>query len=76
LGQLEQSDDDVKLEVEDVLDILRTPVLFLGEQRVMHGDRPSKAEESLVLFENKFMRANLVTIGILIVLSFLEFSQR
>jgi hypothetical protein len=54
------------LEIDDALDIRRTPALFLGELRVLYGDRPSNVPESSGLFENKFIRANLVTIGILI----------
>jgi len=69
LGQLEQSDlEDPTLDIDEVLDIRRTPALFFGEQRVLNGERPSKEGESSVLFENKFKSANFVTIGILLIL--------
>ena len=70
LGQLlEQSDlEDPTLDIDEVLDIRRTPALFFGEQRDLNDERPSKEGESSVLFENKFKSANLVTIGILILL--------
>ena len=58
---------DPRLDVDEVLGILRTVALFFGEQReLLKGDdRPSKEEESsTVVFENKFKRANLVTMGI------------
>ena len=66
MGQLEQSDlEDATLEIDEALDIRRTPELFFGEQRVFHDDRPSKEGESSVLFENKSKSAIFVTIGIL-----------
>ena len=61
-----QSDEDAVLEIEDPLDIRRTPGFFFGEQRVLYGENPSNVDESSVLVENKFIRANLVTIGILL----------
>lgn len=59
--------EDPRLDVDEVLDILRTVALFFVEQReLLNGDdSPSKEEESsTVVFENKFKRANLVTMGI------------
>ena len=59
------ADEDAALEIDDPLDVRRTLAFFLGEHRVLYGDSPSKDTESSALFENKFIRANLVTIGIL-----------
>ena len=62
------AEDDAVLEIDDPLDVRLTLVFFLGEHRVLYGDRPSKDDELSVLFENKFIMANLVTIGILTLL--------